>query len=230
MSEQPLSGQEVETDPSVNVVGICHDCARRFSFTTCEAYPSGIPWGILVGDEDHRKPQPGDNGLRFLPANVFPYDVEAVNKQLITVAGLAVQAGDTGRVLMLQRANTPGDPNALKWEFPGGHLEGDEVPLQGARREWQEETGTDLPEGQLTGSWQYGHYQGFVFEIPHETDVDLDSDEVTNPDDPDGDELEAVAWWDPALLPALPSLRPECRLTPWQLFSVDPLPPVNEQR
>jgi 8-oxo-dGTP pyrophosphatase MutT (NUDIX family) len=131
----------------------------------------------------------------------------------IDVAGLCVRALDTGRVLMLQRALDPGDPAGGTWEFPGGHLEDGETPYQAAVREWQEETGLLLPAGQGgTGSWTAGDgiYQGFVLDIPVEAQLDLAGrDQVNNPDDPDGDITEAVAWWDPGHLAGLPSLRPE---------------------
>ncbi len=131
----------------------------------------------------------------------------------VAVAGLAVLAADTGRVLMLQRALTDGDPAAGTWEFPGGHLEGDESPLAGAAREWAEETGCTPPAGHQTGAWLSpdGIYQGIVWTIPSEAGVPVfeDRDQVTNPDDPDGDQVEALAWWDPAQLPGNPAVRPE---------------------
>ena len=34
---------------------------------TCEAFPDGIPREILFADHDHRKPFPGDHGIRFEP-------------------------------------------------------------------------------------------------------------------------------------------------------------------
>jgi hypothetical protein len=33
---------------------------------SCAAFPQGIPEAILEGGADHRKPYPGDNGIRFL--------------------------------------------------------------------------------------------------------------------------------------------------------------------
>lgn len=131
----------------------------------------------------------------------------------IAVAGLAVQAADTGRVLMLQRALDPEDPAAGTWEVPGGHLEGDESPLQGAWREWAEETGLIPPPGEQTGTWTSpnGIYQGIVWQVPSEDSVQTNGnrDQVGNPDDPDGDNVEAIAWWDPAQLAGNPSVRPE---------------------
>ncbi|MFE2407111.1 phage portal protein [Kitasatospora sp. NPDC059408] len=131
----------------------------------------------------------------------------------VAVAGLAVQAADTGRVLMIQRALAPEDPAAGMWEFPGGHLEGAETPLQGAWREWAEETGCIPPPGACTGSWTSpdGIYQGTVWTVDSEDMVPVAGgrDQVDNPDDPDGDQVEAIAWWDPALLAGNPAVRPE---------------------
>lgn len=33
----------------------------------CEAYPDGIPQGIILNSVDHRVAQPGDRGLRYDP-------------------------------------------------------------------------------------------------------------------------------------------------------------------
>jgi 8-oxo-dGTP pyrophosphatase MutT (NUDIX family) len=131
----------------------------------------------------------------------------------VGVAGLAVRAADTGRVLMLQRALDPTDPAGGAWEFPGGHLEQGEYPLEAAQREWQEEVGVILPVGLVAGEWltKNGFYAGYVWEVPDESCVrpHQGRDQVTNPDDPDGDSVEAVAWWDPADLIGNPAVRAE---------------------
>ena len=47
---------------------MCYDCSRfREENMTCEAFPKGIPDKILVQAGDHRKPFPGDGGVRFEP-------------------------------------------------------------------------------------------------------------------------------------------------------------------
>jgi 8-oxo-dGTP pyrophosphatase MutT (NUDIX family) len=130
----------------------------------------------------------------------------------VAVAGLAIEAADSGRVLMLQRALDDEDPASGTWEFPGGHLEGDESPLQGAWREWAEETGMIPPPGELTGMWLSpdGVYEGIVWTVPSESCVPVgDRGLIPNPDDPDGDLVEAIAWWDPAQLAGTPAVRQE---------------------
>jgi 8-oxo-dGTP pyrophosphatase MutT (NUDIX family) len=128
-------------------------------------------------------------------------------------AGLAVRAADTGRILMLQRAFDEDDPAGGFWEFPGGRLDDGEDALQAASREWEEEVGLKLPDGDLDGIWNSssGKYRGFVLTVPSEDAVDIlgPRDDVENPDDPDGDLVEALAWLDPKLLRDNPSIRPE---------------------
>lgn len=129
----------------------------------------------------------------------------------IAVAGLAVRAADTGRVLMLQRALCEDDPASGMLEFPGGHMESDESPMQGAWREWAEECGQVPPPGELTGQWDHGIYRGHVWTVPDESHVRIGTgrDVVTNPDDPDGDQVEALLWVHPDHLPGNPALRQE---------------------
>ncbi len=130
----------------------------------------------------------------------------------VAVAGLAVRAADTGRVLMLQRALCDGDPAAGTWEFPGGHVEDGETPLRAAWREWSEEVGVAPPPGVQTGTWTSadGIYQGIVWTTDDEASVPVRSGTcITNPDDPDSDQVEAVAWWDPLQMRGNPALRAE---------------------
>lgn len=148
--------------------------------------------------------------------NTHNSQLELVNKtderQLPVAAGVSVVARDTGRVLMLQRSVEDEDPAAGTWEFPGGKLENGETPIQGAVREWQEETGCRLPAGRVFADWTSsdGVYRGFVYVIEGEDLVDLSNrDDVVNPDDPDGDRFEALAWWDPDHLADCPALRRE---------------------
>jgi len=134
----------------------------------------------------------------------------------LVAAGLAVRAADTGRVLMLQRGYDPTDDARGLWEFPGGHIEDGESPFAAAVREWQEETGCLLPADALINashtSWAAGNgiYVGYVLDLASEACVDLrERGQVVNPDDPDGDVVEAIAWWDPALLTGNPAMRAE---------------------
>ena len=124
-------------------------------------------------------------------------------------AGLAVRAKDTGRVLMLRRATDgSNDEAAGTMEMPGGRIEGDESPRDAAMREWQEETGSVLPEGTHAGGWKSlnGVYQGFVYDVEHE--FEMPAERAT---DPDGDTIEELSWLHPHSLPQTSALRPELR-------------------
>jgi len=39
---------------------------------TCDAFPGGIPEPLILGQRLHRKPYPGDHGVRFEPAAPAP--------------------------------------------------------------------------------------------------------------------------------------------------------------
>lgn len=144
----------------------------------------------------------------------------------IICGGLAVVARDTGRAVLLRRADSPDDPAGGMWEFPGGHMEGDETPKQAAYREWQEETGILLPyvvwEPDQGWTASNGIYQGFVWVIDSEADIDLGARDVINPDDPDGDVTEALRWASRADLLSEPDLRAEVRTDlPLALAAID---------
>ena len=103
------------------------------------------------------------------------------------------------------------DPAAGKYEMPGGHLEQGESPRAAATREWQEETGLNFPDGEWTGTWTSanGIYQGFVYTIAREADLDIFARQLGSDPDGDVDGTETIAWWDPADLPDNPAVRPE---------------------
>lgn len=185
--------------------------------------PEGLPYRIADGY--HRTLAAQHAGRDTIQAWIGDVDTAdgpwgtTMNRAKLTkaagpeAAGLAVQAKDTGRVLMLQRAMDPTDRAGGLWEFPGGRLDGSEDPEAAARREFTEETGLDVPDGKITGTWTSpnGVYQGFVLRVKHEADVDIfgDRDAAVNPDDPDGDHVEALAWFDPRQLHDNPAVRPE---------------------
>ena len=150
-----------------------------------------------------------------------PSRLAAVDASGPVAAGIAIVAEDTGRVLMLQRALNDDDPASGKWEFPGGHIDDGEGALEAARREFAEEVGIE-PQGRLAGDWLSadGVYHGFIYVVASEADVDCnmptDDREVLNPDDPDGDAIEVVAWWDVNDAADNPAVRAECLdSTPW---------------
>jgi 8-oxo-dGTP pyrophosphatase MutT (NUDIX family) len=112
-------------------------------------------------------------------------------------AGVAVHAADTGRVLVCKRSfDDTDDPNVrCSYEFPGGKLDpADAGPWSGAKREFTEETGAQLPSHQHIGSVDSpdGNYRLHVVRIAHESDVPLGRN--------DRGEVSAMAWQAPGSL------------------------------
>ena len=50
------------------IMPMCGKCKHYINKkSACTAFPGGIPAEILEGEHDHRKPYPGDNGIRYEP-------------------------------------------------------------------------------------------------------------------------------------------------------------------
>lgn len=135
--------------------------------------------------------------------------------QGLKAAGLAVYALNTGRVLLLQRS-LDDESAGGRWEFPGGKIDPGEEPEDAAIREWQEEVGIELPSDctvveSITSS--NGVYRLHIGIVPAEDHIEIhgDREDVNNPDDPDGDKLETIAWWDLEHLIDNPALRDELK-------------------
>jgi 8-oxo-dGTP pyrophosphatase MutT (NUDIX family) len=155
--------------------------------------PRHIPGHVMAGITE-------DLGKGLSADYVIGAARKALTAPQAAAAGLVLLSAATGRVLMLQRGWDDTDPAAGMWEFPGGKLEDGESTLDAACREWQEETGMTLPAGHPAGGWTSGNgvYEGHIHVVPDEDAVTLDErGRVSNPDDPDGDQFEAVAWWNP---------------------------------
>lgn len=136
-----------------------------------------------------------------------------------THAGVALKAKDSGRVLMIQRSNNDmKDPARGTWEFPGGGKEnGDQTSLHTGIREFEEEVGHPFPEGgHLSHVHRSGNYILHTVVVPEESCLDFSNGRATvNPDDPDGDDHEQSAWWDPSHARKNPALRQECKTNDW---------------
>lgn len=149
-------------------------------------------------------------------------DEETRTREGVTHAGLIVKASDTGRVVVLQRSyKDEEDPARGALEFPGGRIDPGESAYQAACREWQEETGAHLPEGDPSGSFiSNGLYKGFIMVVPSEDDVDIHEAAVHgNPDDPFRLDPEVVMWIDIEHLADGPATRDEVKSgTDWGML------------
>lgn len=119
-------------------------------------------------------------------------------------AGILVVASDTGRCLLVQRAEDNHNEQAAgRFEVPGGHLDDGEDAWTAAQREWEEEVGCRLPaHGRQVGQWtdKGGKYLGFIYHVPTETSVQPAVERG---------EVENAVWFRPEDLADNPILREE---------------------
>lgn len=66
----------------------CHLCSHLATNggMTCAAFPDGIPWEILSGAFDHRRPHPDDRGIRY----------EAIGREELMARGAALRQDGQG--------------------------------------------------------------------------------------------------------------------------------------
>jgi 8-oxo-dGTP pyrophosphatase MutT (NUDIX family) len=114
------------------------------------------------------------------------------------LAGLALRAADTGRVLLLKRL----EDETSFWEFPGGHVT-DADSRSCAVREWTEEVNCPFPpDAQPLTHLDLGAYRLYLYEVPSEFCLPEPCQ------DPEGEWFTQSRWWDPEDLPSA-DLRPE---------------------
>ena len=95
-----------------------------------------------------------------------------MSEEIVAVVAAILVVDRTGRVLLqLRDGSAPVFPD--KWSLVGGHLEGDETPEAGARREVLEESAIDVRaalepvfEGAMPSGTGHGLTQWHVFAAP----------------------------------------------------------------
>lgn len=112
-----------------------------------------------------------DTEERAMPADDHTEEVIEADDGSFTHAGLIVKALDSGRILMTQRTPYHKDDEGVygTWEMPGGGIDEGETPLEAALREFQEETGLELPDGyRVEGCQESGSYMAILVSVPGE--------------------------------------------------------------
>ena len=93
-------------------------------------------------------------------------------------AGIAIQAKDTKRLLIIKRADYKSDQHRSKWDFAGGTAEEGESPLETAVREVGEEIG-QLPESlRIWAHFESPTYVLYVGTVEHEWEPTLSHEHV----------------------------------------------------
>jgi ADP-ribose pyrophosphatase YjhB (NUDIX family) len=102
---------------------------------------------------------------------------------------------DEGRVLLARRAR---EPDAGRWDTPGGFLEEAEDPLEGLRRELREETALEVEPREFLGAFvdRYGGEDDAVSVLNLVWGARVRSGEAEPADD-----VSELRWFAPAELP-----------------------------
>jgi 8-oxo-dGTP diphosphatase len=110
-------------------------------------------------------------------------------------AAAAIVADDDGRVLLARRAY---EPDAGKWDTPGGFLDEGEDPREAIRRELREETGLEVEPGRFLGAFvdTYGDGPGAGSVLNLVWDAKVVSGEMEPADD-----VSELRWFAPDELP-----------------------------
>jgi hypothetical protein len=58
----------------------CRHLKEMYKTRRCAAFPNGIPPEIWLGQNDHRQPYPGDQGIQFAP--MTEADLEALKARI----------------------------------------------------------------------------------------------------------------------------------------------------
>jgi hypothetical protein len=59
---------KAENTQSIKLVADCATCRHKsIYFTTCKAFPNGVPEQLLSGELNHRTPFTGDHGIMYKP-------------------------------------------------------------------------------------------------------------------------------------------------------------------
>jgi ADP-ribose pyrophosphatase YjhB (NUDIX family) len=108
----------------------------------------------------------------------------------------ALVRDDRGRILLARRAF---EPDAGLWDVPGGFLEEGEHPLDGLRRELEEETGLAGEPGAFVGAFvdTYGDDPGASSVLNLVWTVEIGAGELVASDD-----VSELRWFAPDELPS----------------------------
>lgn len=109
-------------------------------------------------------------------------------RQQFGLAAAVYAVRDDGHILLLKR----GEGSALAGQFflPGGLVEHDELPIDGARRELHEESGLTIGDLHPVGSYPMHIYGGLFLQLTYWGLVDADAVVLSH-------EHDAHQWVDP---------------------------------